>query len=230
MKSRPSVAQLLCYIILAALIVAAVLLGSTVASLNTEVQRVRSLTPTPHPQYGSVFKVTPDPGAPTAEPVIRSGATGEAVNRLQQRLKDLGYYTGTVDGQFGPGTRTAVTLFQQQHGLQSDGVVGPDTNEILYSASARPAITPEPTAAPPPTVDTSSIRAIQQRLADLGYYTGTVDGISGPGTRSAVTLFQQQHGLKADGISGPATAAILFSGDAHPVQTTPTPRTAGFFR
>ena len=227
MKARSSFTRMLCFILLAGLVIAALLLGSSVVRLNTEVQRVRSLTPTPLPQYGSVMKVTPDPGAPTAEPVIRAGAAGESVTKLQERLKELGYYTSTVDGQFGPGTRTAVTLFQQQNGLQADGIVGPATSELLYSDAARPAATAEPTAepspTPAPTADTSSMAAIQQRLQDLGYYTGTVDGLSGPGTRSAVTLFQQQHGLQADGIYGPATAAVLFSADAHPVQTTPTP-------
>lgn len=223
MKTRPSLARILLYILLAAFLIAAIIMAATVAELNTEVQRVRSLTPTPLPQYGSVFKVTPDPSAPTAEPVMRSGATGEAVTRLQNRLKELGYYTGTVDGQFGPGTRTAVILFQQQNSLQADGVVGPDTNEVLYSFSARPAITPEPTAVPTPTPDTTSTAAVQQRLKDLGYYTGTVDGLSGPGTKKAIALFQQQHSLDDDGIYGPATAAVLFSDKAHPVQTTPTP-------
>ena len=137
MKSL-SLKRILCYMILAVLIVTAIILGSIVLPLNAAVQRVRSLTPTPLPLYGSVFKVTPDPSAPTAEPVIRAGAMGDSVTRLQNRLKELGYYSGTVDGQFGPGTRTAVTDFQQRHGLQSDGVVGPDTSEILYSASALP--------------------------------------------------------------------------------------------
>ena len=223
MKSRPSLARILCLILLAALIIAAVILGGTVATLNEEVQRVRSLTPTPLPEYGSVMKVTPDPGAPTAEPVIRSGAAGEAVIKLQTRLKELGYYSGTVDGQFGPGTRTAVTTFQQQHGITADGIVGAETNELLHSADAKPAITPVPTATPAPTVDTTSTRAVQQRLAELGYYSGTVDGISGAGTKAAITLFQQQHGLTADGLYGPATAAMLFSQDAHVIQTTPTP-------
>nr|MBR4281782.1 peptidoglycan-binding protein [Clostridia bacterium] len=218
-----SIKRILCYIILAVLVIAAIIMGSTVLTLNEEVQRVRSLTPTPLPQYGSVFKVTPDPSAPTPEPVIRAGAMGDSVTRLQSRLKELGYYTGTVDGQFGPGTRTAVTAFQQRHGLQADGIVGPDTNEMLYAANALPAITPEPTPVPTPTPDTTSTRAIQQRLHDLGFYPGMVDGVSGPGTKKAILLFQQQHGLTADGVYGPATASVLFSDNAHPIVTTPTP-------
>ncbi len=223
MKAKPSMARILCYLLLCVFLIAALVMAAAVAELNTEVQRVRALTPTPLPLYGSVFKVTPDPSAPTAEPVMRSGATGEAVTQLQNRLKELGYYTGTVDGQFGPGTKSAVTQFQQRNELQPDGVVGPDTNAVLYSDSAKPAVTPEPTVVSTPIADTTSTAAVQQRLKDLGYYKGAVDGLSGPGTKSAVTLFQKQHELKADGIYGPATAAVLFSDKAHPVQTTPTP-------
>ena len=223
MKSRPTIATYLCYLLLAVLLIAVVIMGVKVLNLNTEVQRVSALTPTPLPAYGSVYKVPPDPGAPTAEPVIRAGAAGAAVTKLQTRLQELGYYSGLIDGQFGPGTRSAVTAFQQRNGLQADGIVGPETSELLYSDDAKPAITPVPTAVPTPTPDTTSIRAIQQRLADLGYYTGTVDGLSGPGTKKAITLFQKQHGLTADGIYGPATAAVLFSDEAHPVLTTPTP-------
>ena len=223
MKSRPSPARLMCCILLAALLILLLVMTMKVIPLNEEVQRVRSLTPTPLPAFGNVMKVTPDPAAPTAEPVIRSGAMGESVVKLQERLKELGYYTGTVDGQFGPGTRTAVTAFQEQNGLTPDGIVGPATTEILYSDAARPAVTPAPTATPAPTQDTTSIAAIQQRLADLGFYTGTVDGLTGPGTKKAITLFQQQHGLKADGIYGPATEAVLFSDAAQFILTTPTP-------
>ena len=223
MKTRPSLTRTLCYVLLAALLIIMLVMALKVLPLYSEVQLVRSQTPTPLPAFGSVMKVTPDPAAPTAEPVIRSGAMGEAVTKLQQRLKELGYYTGAVDGQFGPGTRTAVTTFQQQNGLTPDGIVGPATTEILYSDDAKPAVTPAPTATPAPTQDTTSIAAIQQRLADLGYYTGTVDGLTGPGTKKAITLFQQQHGLQADGIYGPATAAALFSDAAHAIETTPTP-------
>lgn len=223
MKKRPSFTRTLCYALLAILLIVILVMAARVLPLYAEVQLVRSQTPTPLPAFGSVMKVTPDPAAPTAEPVIRSGAMGEAVVRLQQRLKELGYYTGAVDGQFGPGTRTAVTAFQQHNGLTPDGIVGPATTEILYSDAARPAVTPAPTATPAPTQDTTSIAAIQQRLADLGYYTGAVDGLTGPGTKKAITLFQQQHGLQADGIYGPATAAVLFSDSAHAIETTPTP-------
>ena len=90
------------------------------------------------------MQVTIDPSLPTPVPVLRSGAQGEAVWQLQERLQALGYLTGSVDGQFGPATKEAVQMFQRQHGLTADGIVGEDTRELLYSDSAQPYATPTP--------------------------------------------------------------------------------------
>ena len=143
--------QAAAHVVLTALIVAAVWLGLKVLTLNEEVQRVQSLTPTPVPGYGNVMQVTPDPGAPTAEPVIRTGTTGDSVLEMQTRLAELGYYKGELDGQFGPATKAAVTLFQEQHGLTVDGLFGPNTSAVLYSDQAhKVVITPTPSPAPTP--------------------------------------------------------------------------------
>lgn len=53
------------------------------------------------------------------------------------------------------------------------------------------------------------VRLVQQRLQDLGYYPGLVDGIYGTGTRNALINFQRNQGLTADGVAGPATLAAL---------------------
>lgn len=52
-------------------------------------------------------------------------------------------------------------------------------------------------------------KAVQQKLKELGYYTGSVDGVYGQGTRSAVIAFQKANGLTADGIVGAKTAKAL---------------------
>ena len=44
------------------------------------------------------------------------------------------------------------------------------------------------------------VKNIQTKLKRWGYYTGSVDGIYGAKTKSAVQYFQRQNGLKADGI------------------------------
>lgn len=62
---------------------------------------------------------------------IRNGSSGQAVTMVQQRLKELGYHL-TVDGVFGPVTETAVTQYQDEHGLAMDGVVGMKTITKLF--------------------------------------------------------------------------------------------------
>lgn len=63
--------------------------------------------------------------------VLRQGAKGDEVKEVQRRLKQWGYYKGSVDGVFGAGTRSAVIAFQKKNGLKADGVVGKSTYQAL---------------------------------------------------------------------------------------------------
>ena len=74
----------------------------------------------------------------TPEPALHNGSKGEKVWKLQERLQQLGYYQGTLDGEFGPGTREAVVAFQQKNGLAADGLAGEETQRVLYSETAVP--------------------------------------------------------------------------------------------
>lgn len=135
--------------VLAALAVAAVILGINVARLADLTAVEARTTPTPEPVAGNVMQVTIDPSAPTPEPILRTGSAGEEVKELQARLQALGYYAGEIDGQYGPGTREAVRLFQEQNGLGADGIVGGETRAVLYSAQAKPIVlTPSPSPTP----------------------------------------------------------------------------------
>lgn len=60
----------------------------------------------------------------------RYGSTGTEVRNIQTVLKRLGYYTGSIDGIYGSGTRSAVIRFQRDCGLTQDGICGPVT--LLY--------------------------------------------------------------------------------------------------
>ena len=71
--------------------------------------------------------------------ILTVGAKGDEVKRLQQRLKDLGYLSGKVDGLFGGGTKRAVIAFQRRNGLNTDGEAGAETLNRLYSDDALPA-------------------------------------------------------------------------------------------
>lgn len=67
--------------------------------------------------------------------VLRLGKRGEAVEKLQEALKRLGYDIETADGRFGPGTRRAVMAFQSKNGLKADGVVGPATFRAIVGGA-----------------------------------------------------------------------------------------------
>ena len=60
----------------------------------------------------------------------------ELVTALQQALVSAGYDPGEPDGTFGPKTEAAVVAFQQDNGLTSDGIVGPETASALNAAIA----------------------------------------------------------------------------------------------
>ena len=80
-----------------------------------------------------------------AQGILTVGAKGEEVKKLQQRLKDLGYLSSKVDGQYGGGTKRAVIAFQRRNGLATDGTAGLETQAKLYAEDAIPAPTEEKT-------------------------------------------------------------------------------------
>jgi len=62
---------------------------------------------------------------------LKEGSSGPDVVRLQERLKQLGFNPGAIDGQFDLGTEAAVLAFQRSEGLLADGIVGPRTIRAL---------------------------------------------------------------------------------------------------
>jgi putative chitinase len=75
-------------------------------------------------------------GSGEDHPVLRRGAKGEAVKRLQSLLRSHGFPGLAVDGDFGPATEAAVKRFQAVRKLAVDGVVGPRTWAALEGAAA----------------------------------------------------------------------------------------------
>ena len=176
---------------------------------------------------------TAEPTAtPTTEPALKKGATGSRVTALQEQLKQLGYYTGKVDGNYGDGTVKAVKAFQSRNGLTADGVAGTATLNKLNSSSAKSAVSEssKATARPamrtyvPSTLSTyrylqqgsrgSDVTKLQQRLKDLGYFSGSVNGSFGADTETAVRAFQKRNGLWEDGVAGEDTQRMLYSNNA----------------
>ncbi|MGB3653214.1 MAG: peptidoglycan-binding domain-containing protein, partial [Rivularia sp. (in: cyanobacteria)] len=63
--------------------------------------------------------------------VLKKGSKGSDVTKLQQRLKNLGYYSSAIDGDFGPKTEAAVIAYQKNNYLVADGVVGDETQASI---------------------------------------------------------------------------------------------------
>lgn len=70
-----------------------------------------------------------------ANALSQYGSQGNEVTQVQTRLKNWGYYTGSVDGIFGQQTQSAVIYFQQKNGLTADGIVGAATLRALGISS-----------------------------------------------------------------------------------------------
>jgi len=175
---------------------------------------------------------TPEP-ASSSGGSLRNGDEGMDVAYVQQRLKDLGYLSGTADGIFGNATERAVKEFQATNGLTADGVVGARTLQRLESSSAKPKsaaaadssrATPVPqprtyTASTPnaaygylaPGDSGSKVTNLQKRLIELGYLWGSASGKYDADTEEAVRAFQARNGQWVDGKAGPDTQTALFS-------------------
>lgn len=130
------------------------------------------------------------------------GMTGTNVEDIQQRLKTLGLYTESeITGYFGPKTEEAVMAFQEAAGIKPDGIVGAKTKQALFSSFKSDSLIPG--------MKGDSVKKMQQRLKDLGYFTGDVTGLYGQITQNAVAYFQRLNGLTDDGIAGKKTQAAI---------------------
>src|SRR4051812_34045096 len=77
-------------------------------------------------------------GSPAAGPSYVQPQPSAAVRDAQQRLTALGFYTGTIDGFWGPETQAAVERFQRSRGLQVTGDVDQATATALQAAPPQP--------------------------------------------------------------------------------------------
>jgi peptidoglycan hydrolase-like protein with peptidoglycan-binding domain len=69
--------------------------------------------------------------ADQSNPALKIGSTGLPVRRLQSRMSAVGFNTGGVDGRFGAMTEAAVKKLQQDYHLNIDGIVGPQTWQVV---------------------------------------------------------------------------------------------------
>ena len=198
---------------------------ATYALLFSDTVLPKGVTPTP------VATETPAPTATVTAttvsswPTLRKNDSGSDVAQLQEALIQLGYLSGKADGNYGAKTVEAVKAFQKANGLTADGTAGEQTQRALYGGKAKKgSVTAEPkaTATPAPArqenngvlrvgATGSDVTSLQKQLIELGYLSGTADGIYGKKTAEAVKAFQKASKLSADGVAGEKTLSTLSS-------------------
>jgi peptidoglycan hydrolase-like protein with peptidoglycan-binding domain len=109
----------------------------------------------------------------------------DTIYRVQIDLKALGFFDGQIDGISGEETQSALKAFQTQQGISADGEFGPQTDAALYPLLME---------------DSDYVENLQKDLADLGLYTGPIDGDYGKGTKAAVQKLQGSCDLEQTGV------------------------------
>ena len=234
--------------VIAVLLVAIILL-TTLLTGNKEERHVPSsgmlsiedVTPTPSlppasggQQYASTeltpeFQETPEVFVNPLEgtTISKVGEENDVIPSVQERLVELGYMEMPSDGytrRFGPATRTAVKLFQMKNFADYknwDGILGPGTYELLMSDDARAYYLEKGDGNNQKNVQKlkDDVKALQEKLNRLGYLSEAASGVYNDATVAAVKLFQQYHGLNADGVAGQDTLAQIDAPDVMDAAT-----------
>lgn len=155
---------------------------------------------------------------PTEPALYRNGDEDEEIKKIQERLKELGYYSGEITGKYDDATEAAYVQFQQAAGVAVDGISGTD-RDVLYSedcptyADAQAKLA-EQTGAYSFGDESNSVLTIQNRLAILGFFNEIATGYYGETTVQAVEAFQLANNLEATGIVDQETYQLMFSATA----------------
>ena len=140
-----------------------------------------TFSPTPNVTEAPTSTPTPGPTQPPSDVIIlsvyttlRLGDDNASVITLQQRLTDLGYLDSDMPGsQYNESIASAVVLFQRACNMAQTGVADSATQASLYEENAQTYRIKRS------DIGTDVLR-LQQRLAELGYYTDRINGYFGP--------------------------------------------------
>ena len=130
---------------------------------------------------------------------------------LQTDLATAGYYSGAVDGIYGPLTLAAVEQLQTDAGLPVTGLVDQATGLALEKKLAKASL---------------QTAALQSILKLTGYYTGPVDGKWTPELTDSLKQFQTASGLEPTGVVDAATMAAFQEAIAQIATSATTTTTA----
>ncbi|MFO7928509.1 MAG: peptidoglycan-binding protein [Candidatus Humimicrobiaceae bacterium] len=141
--------------------------------------------------------------------ILKRNNSGKNVVDLQRRLKQLGYSLGGtgIDGIFGKATERAVKEFQQDRGLDANGIIDSETWQELVDAGYKMGDRLLYLKYPPFRGD--DVKVLQYWLKSLGFYHENENGIFCEKTQAALIEFQKNMNLAPDGIAGKETMQNL---------------------
>ena len=159
---------------------------------------------------------------------LKSGYTGADVDMVQARLVEL-KFLASASGRYDVPTINAVTEFQTQHDLKSDGLAGTNTFRVLFSTGAheyvenfsgykKEVIRYNSSSDTGDAQRIATVTKAQKRLRELGYLC-PVDGDFEELTHDAIVDFQLRNGLVCDGVLDVATQLMLESDKAKDVSS-----------
>lgn len=140
------------------------------------------------------------------------------VKSAQTMLKALGYYSGSITGNIGEKTETAIRRFQKEFDLSVDGIPGPQTMaklESVYKSGSASTSSSSGSSGLKLGSSGAAVRDLQTDLTTLGYYWADITGSFGAKTEAAVKLFQEKNNLTVDGVAGTKTLAAIASAIAR---------------
>jgi len=178
-------------------------------------------------------------GGSVNRPTLKLGSQGERVSELQGALKLLGYYTGTVDGNFKETTANAVSEFKSAAGLAPDGIVDGNTWARLFPGEGTVASSPaSPNPAPKfPTPSQTPNRVTGNPTPDPKPSSPTTTSTSqttvrqsSPGSGTSTTRSEQTlrttstNGAGQTSRSEQTVRTTSTTGSSETVRTRQTPR------
>ena len=142
------------------------------------------------------------PAVALAATVLEVGSSGADVTKVQNRLIQYGYMTGTADGKYGEKTRDAVIWFQKRNGLTADGRVGAATAAALGVTLGSSGAT---------TASATILSADHRLLAKLVYAEARGETYKGQVAVAAVVLNRVRSSSFPNTISGVIYQTNAFS-------------------
>lgn len=177
-------------------------------------------TPEATPSSGTEATATPEAQLILSQyTTLKLGDDNASVEKLQQRLMELGYLDQDEPSTlFNESIQSAVILFQRACSVEQTGIADEQMQTMLFSDTAQTYQIKESDAG-------ADVMNLQQRLTELGYYSGRSNGYYGPMTVEAVKSFQGQNHLSISGILSYEDWQVLYSQEAEEsdIFMTPTP-------